>query len=141
MIPSPAVPWACWLVTSFVLGAAIGIERQAHQRVAGLRTNILVSTGAAMFCLLSSFFPTPGEILRIPAQVVAGIGFLGAGVIMREGLSVRGLDTAATLWCSAGVGALCGMGLWKQALSGTFLILFTNAVIRPLESVFRHREK
>jgi len=142
MILSPAVPWACWLATSFLLGGAIGLERQMHQRVAGVRTNILVSTGAAMFCLLSAFFPTPGEILRIPAQVVAGIGFLGAGVIMREGISIRGLDTAATLWCSAGVGALCGMGLWRQAIMGTALILFTNAVLRPLENWHPfHKEK
>jgi len=116
------------------LGGAIGLERQIHQRVAGLRTNVLVSTGAASFCLISFFYPVQGEILRIPAQVVTGIGFLGAGAILREGLSVKGLDTAATLWCSAAVGTLCGMGLWKQALVGTALVLFTNAVLRPLEN-------
>ena len=128
----PNIPWVFYLVVAFLLGGAIGLERQLHQRMAGLRTNVLVSTGAAMFCVMSYFFPIQGEMLRIPAQVVAGIGFLGAGVIMKEGLSIRGLDTAATLWCSAGAGALCGMGLWRQAAVGTGLILFTNAVLRPL---------
>ena len=125
-------PWLFWLLAAFLLGAAIGLERQLHQRMAGLRTNILVSTGAAMFCITPYFFPIQGEILRIPAQVVTGIGFLGAGVIMREGLTVKGIDTAATLWCSAAVGALCGMGLWKQATAGTVLILFANGILRPI---------
>jgi putative Mg2+ transporter-C (MgtC) family protein len=129
---SPNIHWELYLGLAFLLGGLIGIERQLHQRMAGLRTNMLVSSGAAMFCIMSYFFPVPGEVLRIPAQVVAGIGFLGAGVIMREGFSVKGLDTAATLWCSAAVGSLCGMGLWKQAMMGTAMILFTNAVVRPL---------
>jgi putative Mg2+ transporter-C (MgtC) family protein len=129
---SPGIPWVFYLVMAFLLGGAIGMERQLHQRMAGLRTNVLVSTGAAMFCIMSYFFPVQGEVLRVPAQVVAGIGFLGAGVIMREGFSVKGLDTAATLWCSAAVGALCGMGLWRQAAVGTGLILLANAVLRPI---------
>lgn len=138
----PDIPWLFYLAAAFFLGGAIGLERQLHQRMAGLRTNILVSTGAAMFCLMSYFFPVQGEALRIPAQVVAGIGFLGAGVIMREGFSVRGLDTAATLWCSAGVGSLCGMGLWRQAAAGTALILVTNSVLRPLiEKIHRLQDR
>lgn len=139
---TPAIPWPLYLTMAFVLGGVIGLERQLHQRMAGLRTNILVSTGAAMFCLMSYFFPVQGEVLRIPAQVVAGIGFLGAGVIMKEGLTIRGLDTAATLWCSAGVGSLCGMGLWRQAIAGTGLILFTNSVLRPLmEKIHRLQDR
>src|SRR6516225_10064767 len=95
------------LATAFVLGAAIGAERQWRQRMAGLRTNALVSVGAALFVLLGTSV-SGGDGLRVAAQVVSGIGFLGAGVIMRDGLNVRGLNTAATLWCSAAVGTLSG---------------------------------
>jgi putative Mg2+ transporter-C (MgtC) family protein len=96
------------LAAAFVLGSLIGAERQWRQRMAGLRTNALVATGAALFVILG--MPTPDNAMRVAAQVVSGIGFLGAGVIMREGLTVRGLNTAATLWCSAAVGTLSGSG-------------------------------
>ena len=96
------------LAAAFALGSLIGAERQWRQRMAGLRTNALVATGAALFVILG--MPTPDNAMRVAAQVVSGIGFLGAGVIMREGLTVRGLNTAATLWCSAAVGTLSGSG-------------------------------
>jgi len=85
------------------LGAVIGVERQYRARMAGLRTNALVAAGATLFVLLSAhgFHGQSADPTRVAAQIVSGIGFLGAGVIMREGLSVRGLNTAATLWCSA----------------------------------------
>ena len=83
---------------ALALGVLIGLERQWHHRLAGLRTNALVATGSAAFVTLMSEEPSP---TRIAAQVASGVGFLGAGVILRDGLSVRGLDTAATLWCSA----------------------------------------
>src|SRR6478672_1946527 len=100
------------------LGTVIGLERQYRARLAGLRTNALVAVGATLFVLLSAHgfggLTTSGDAdpTRVAAQIVSGIGFLGAGVIMRDGLNVRGLNTAATLWCSAAVGSLAGAGLY-----------------------------
>src|SRR5258708_19561079 len=91
-------------------GACIGFERQWRQRMAGLRTNTLVAIGAASFVIFEGLFPDDGSPTRVAAQVVSGIGFLGAGIIFREGLQVSGLNTAATLWCSAAVGLLAGSG-------------------------------
>src|SRR6202020_3081286 len=93
-----------------LLGACIGVERQWRQRMAGLRTNTLVAIGAASFVVFESLFPEDGSPTRVAAQVVSGIGFLGAGIIFREGLQVTGLNTAATLGCSAAVGLLPGRG-------------------------------
>src|SRR5690606_5857297 len=93
------------LVTAFVLGAVIGLERQYRQRTAGLRTNVLVAVGAAIFVDSANTIAGPDGAVRVMAYVVSGIGFLGAGVIMREEGNVRGLNTAATLWGSAAVGA------------------------------------
>ena len=99
------------IATALVLGVIIGFERQWHRRPAGLRTNALVAVGSAGFVLISALMNGENSPTRIAAQVASGIGFLGAGVILREGLSVRGLNTAATLWCSAAVGSLAGLGL------------------------------
>ena len=118
------------LAAAFVLGSLIGAERQWRQRMAGLRTNALVAIGAAMFVMLA--MPTPDSTMRVAAQVVSGIGFLGAGVIMREGLTVRGLNTAATLWCSAAVGTLAGTGQTHLAAAGTFVVLLANFGLPPL---------
>src|SRR6202165_3075327 len=93
-----------------LMGACIGFERQWRQRMAGLRTNTLVAIGAASFVIFEGLFPNDGSPTRMAAQVVSGIGFLGAGIIFREGLQVTGLNTAATLWCSAAVGLLAGSG-------------------------------
>ena len=92
-------------LAAFVLGTLIGAERQYRQRTAGLRTNALVALGSAAFVDLGQRLGGDVESIRIIAYVVSGIGFLGAGVIMKEGMNVRGLNTAATLWCSAAVGA------------------------------------
>ena len=118
------------LVAAFAFGSLIGAERQWRQRMAGLRTNALVAIGAAMFVMLA--MPTPDNTMRVAAQVVSGIGFLGASVIMRESLTVRGLNTAATLWCSAAVGTLSGSGQTKLALVGTIGVLLANFGLRPL---------
>ena len=99
------------LAAAVALSSVIGFERQWHNRLAGLRTNTLVALGAATFVVFSDIVPGEGSPTRIAAQVVSGIGFLGAGLIFREGLSVRGLNTAATLWCSAAVGVLAGVRL------------------------------
>lgn len=122
-------PYVLNLIIAMCLGALIGAERQWRQRMAGLRTNALVATGAAVF-ILSSIETSPDSPGRIAAQIVSGIGFLGAGVIMREGMNIRGLNTAATLWCSAGIGVLCGLGLYPLATIATLLILCANILLR-----------
>ncbi len=120
------------LGVALILGAVIGLERQWRQRMAGLRTNALVSAGAALYALLSQGIVADGDHQRIAAQVVSGVGFLGAGVIMRDGLTVRGLNTAATLWCSAAVGSLAGFGSPLKATVGAVAILITNVFLRPV---------
>src|SRR3984893_10125724 len=120
------------LLLALLLGAIIGFERQWRQRLAGLRTNTLVALGSATFVVFESLFPNEGSPTRVAAQVVSGIGFLGAGVIMREGLNVRGLNTAATLWCSAAVGVLSGLGQVIEAAIGATAILGANIVLRGL---------
>lgn len=122
-------PFVFNLISAMLLGALIGAERQWRQRMAGLRTNALVATGAAVF-IISSFTTSEDSPGRIAAQIVSGIGFLGAGVIMREGMNIRGLNTAATLWCSAGIGVLCGLGEYWNAVTATFIILCANILLR-----------
>ncbi|WP_028938419.1 MgtC/SapB family protein [Pseudonocardia spinosispora] len=116
------------------LGAVIGFERQYRARMAGLRTNALVAGGATLYVLLSAhgFGGPDADPTRVAAQIVSGIGFLGGGVILREGLTVRGLNTAATLWCSAAVGSLAGAGLFQIAAAGTVAVVAVNIVLRPV---------
>ncbi len=116
---------------ALVLGAVIGFERQWHQKMAGLRTNALVALGAAGFVAFSHMVGQ-GDPTRVAAQVVTGIGFLGAGVILREGVNVIGLNTAATLWCSAMVGTFAGAGFPVASAVGATFIVGTNLVLRPL---------
>ena len=109
------------LMLAQVLGAGIGVERQWRQRMAGLRTNALVATGAALFVMLGSMIPGESSPTRVVSYVVSGIGFLGGGVILREGFTVRGLNTAATLWCAAAaVGCLAGWGFLPEASIGAY---------------------
>jgi putative Mg2+ transporter-C (MgtC) family protein len=123
--------FAIRLFAALLLGAAVGVERQWRQKNAGLRTNTLVSLGAAAFVLLS--IEIGGDATgRIASYVVSGIGFLGAGVIMKDGLNVHGLNTAATIWCSAAVGALSGLGLYAQASVVALAIIFTHLIFRPI---------
>jgi putative Mg2+ transporter-C (MgtC) family protein len=123
------------------LGAVIGFERQYRARMAGLRTNALVAVGATLFVLLSTngFSGATADPTRVAAQIVSGIGFLGAGVIMRDGLNVRGLNTAATLWCSAAVGALAGAGMFTVAQAGTVLVVIVNVALRAAGRVVDRR--
>jgi putative Mg2+ transporter-C (MgtC) family protein len=126
---------AC-LLLAFVLGGVIGLERQYRQRTAGLRTNVLVAVGAALFVDIALRFHalyggTPNP-LQVVAYVVSGVGFLGAGVIMREEGNVRGINTAATLWGSAAVGVACGAGLLIEAVLGTLFVLAANTLLRPI---------
>jgi putative Mg2+ transporter-C (MgtC) family protein len=120
------------LSVALLCGGLIGTERQWRQRLAGLRTNTLVALGAASFVIFSMVFEDEVSPTRVAAQVVSGIGFLGAGIIFREGLSVRGLNTAATLWCSAAVGVLAGAGAWIFAALVTAMVIFVNLALRPL---------
>jgi putative Mg2+ transporter-C (MgtC) family protein len=127
------------LAAALVLGSLIGFERQWHQKMAGLRTNALVALGAGGFVVFSAMYPTQSDPTRMAAQIVSGISFLGAGVILREGVNVHGLNTAATLWCSAMVGTLAGGGFWlPSALAGGFVIV-TNLCLRPLVSRLNRR--
>ena len=120
------------LGTAVALGAVIGFERQWRQRLAGLRTNTLVALGAASFVVFENLFSAEASLTRVAAQVVSGIGFLGAGIIFREGLNVRGLNTAATLWCSAAVGVLAGGGALSYAALAASMVIVVNLLLRPL---------
>ena len=113
----------------FLLGIVIGFERQCRRRTAGIRTITLVSLGAFLFVSLSDL-TTGNDITRIAAQVVSGFGFLGAGVILRDGTNIKGLNTAATLWCSASIGCLTALGLIVEAVVGVIYILLTNVILR-----------
>jgi putative Mg2+ transporter-C (MgtC) family protein len=120
------------LTTAFVLGTLIGAERQYRQRTAGLRTNVLVAVGAAAFVDLAMHLTGTDGAVRVIAYVVSGIGFLGAGVIMKQGMDVRGLNTAATLWASAAVGSCAGADMVAQAAALTVFVLAGNTLLRPL---------
>ena len=112
------------LLTAFLLGSLIGYERQYRQRTAGLRTNVLVAVGAAAFVDIANRLYGHDGATHVIAYVVSGVGFLGAGVIMRENGNVRGLNTAATLWGSAAVGASAGADLIVEALLISLFVLF-----------------
>src|SRR6201996_3707621 len=112
-------------------GALIGIERQWQARRAGLRTNALVATGATLF-VLYAVVTNDSSPTRVASYVVSGVGFLGGGVILREGVNVHGLNTAATLWCSAMVGTLAGAGLLGPSMLAAAFVIVTNLFLRPL---------
>lgn len=120
------------LSAAFVLGTLIGAERQYRLHTAGLRTNVLVAVGAAAFVDLAIHLAAADGAVRVIAYVVSGIGFLGAGVIMKEGTNVRGLNTAATLWASAAVGCCAGADMLAQAVLVTVFVLAANTMLRPL---------
>ena len=125
--------FAIRLGLALILGALIGAERQWRQRMAGLRTNALVAAGAAMFVMLTALTARiPDDSFRIAGQIVSGIGFLGAGVILRNGLNITGLNTAATLWCSAAIGTLAGYGMYGSAITGAVAVIAANICLRPI---------
>lgn len=143
-----AYPYEIHLVARLVLavfcGAVLGYERERHGRSAGLRTNLLVCLGAALMMVVSKYFYfTPGEYTgnittaldpaRIAAQIVTGIGFLGAGVIIKERGGIRGLTTAATLWFNAGVGMACGAGMIVLPIFCTFVGLTSLTILKYVE--------
>ena len=131
------IGWPEVLLRIFVaaaLGGAIGLERELRERQAGLRTHLVVSVGSALFTLVSAYgfhsFDGKVDPTRIAAQIVSGIGFLGAGAIIRQGLSVRGLTTAASLWLVAAIGMASGAGYWDGALIATLGALLTLGPLR-----------
>lgn len=120
------------LLMATALGALIGLERQWRQRNAGLRTNALVAAGAVAFATVALSPLANGNPAPILGQIITGIGFLGAGVIFKEDFNVRGLNTAATLWCSAAVGTFCGMGMQAESLALAATVVGINLVLRPI---------
>jgi putative Mg2+ transporter-C (MgtC) family protein len=126
---------------ALLLGAIMGLERQWHQRMAGTRTNALVATAAASFTMIGLVVTDPAGPSRIVGQIITGIGFLGAGVIFKEGGTIHGLNTAATVWCSAAVGSLCGIGQFQYAIVLSLAVLLTNVALRPLAYKLRPEMK
>ncbi|MGA8729186.1 MAG: MgtC/SapB family protein [Terracidiphilus sp.] len=132
-MPPTTLQFIVRLSTALVLGALVGVERQWRQRMAGTRTNALVSAGASAFILGGLLIENdPSAAGRVASYVVSGVGFLGAGVIFKDGANVHGLNTAATIWCSAAIGFLCGFGHLELGLFLVLAVLLTNIVLRPL---------
>lgn len=113
------------IVLATMLGYLIGVERELHGKVVGTRTISLVAIGSALYVMMSPSI-AGGDNSRIIAQVVSGMGFLGAGIIFKNGDTVRGLTTAATVWCAAAIGCLCGYGYFAEAILGSIAILLIN---------------
>jgi putative Mg2+ transporter-C (MgtC) family protein len=129
----PILDFVLRLGAALLLGAGVGLERQWRQRMAGTRTNALVSAGASAFVMCAFMVSDASRSeAQIVSYVVSGVGFLGAGVIFKDAGSVRGLNTAATLWCSAAIGAISGLGRPLHALILAAGVLVTNVVLRPL---------
>ncbi|MCU0423718.1 MAG: MgtC/SapB family protein [Bacteroidia bacterium] len=121
------------LLLAFVAGTIIGMERQWKHKIAGVKTNALVAGGAALFVLIAEKITVDGSaVSRIAANIITGVGFLGAGVMMKNGTNIVGINTAATIWCSAAVGALAGLGFWYESLVGTFFVVIGNIILQPL---------
>lgn len=128
------------LLTALVLGLLIGLERQWHRRLADLKVTALVCMGASLFTGAHELFPWRGDDpTRIAAQVVVGVGFLGAGLLWRDRGEVRGITTAATVWCSAAVGTVVGTGALTQAALATAIIVLGNTLLRPVGRLLHYR--
>ncbi len=136
----PALDVMLRLLLAAALGAAIGVEREYRQKPAGLRTNILIALGSALFTMMSiEIGRASGTPDRIAAQLVSGIGFLGAGAILRSGKTVHGMTTAATIWVNAGIGMAAGAGFFEVATIATAITLAVLLLLPPLESYFERR--
>ncbi len=135
--------YALRLLVAAILGALVGLEREIHERPAGMRTHLLVSLGSAGFTVLSiAAFTAPGaDPGRIAAQIVSGIGFLGAGAILKEGATVRGLTTAASLWAVAAVGMAAGAGAWVIAITVTAIAIISLWPLRLVTERMIGRER
>jgi putative Mg2+ transporter-C (MgtC) family protein len=135
------VELATRILTAALLGTLLGIERELRQKSAGLRTNILISVGAALFTVMSYELAADGsgDPGRIAAQIVTGIGFLGAGAIMRTDSGIQGLTTAATVWVNAAVGVAAGGGEYRLAFIGTAITLAALLILAPVEKMIERR--
>lgn len=120
------------------LGMCIGLERQLRQRVAGLRTYTLVALGAAIFMVIACRIGGDAQG-RIASYIISGMGFLGAGVILKDGASIRGLNTAATLCCTAAIGAFCGLGYIYEPIAGAVFIIAIHVFLRPISNKIMKR--
>jgi putative Mg2+ transporter-C (MgtC) family protein len=127
------------MFAALFLGGAIGLERQWRQRMTGLRTNGLVAVGSAMFVMMGGLIGRDGSQGRVAAYVVSGIGFLGGGVILKDGFNIRGMNTAATLWCTAAVGTLAGLGHLGFAAMGVAGVLSANLILRPVAQLINRK--
>lgn len=127
------------LMLSLLLGAVVGLERQWHRRLMDLKTNALVSMGACLFMAVCATPQGWTEPIRMAAQIVVGVGFIGGGLLWRQGSMPRGINTAATLWCSAAIGTLCGMGQWAQAVVATTVLVAANTLLRQVAHHFNLR--
>src|SRR5688572_30051671 len=141
MMPVPDAELIRRLLTAALLGAVLGCEREMRQKSAGLRTNILIAVGSALFTLMSVELASAsgGDPARIAAQIVTGIGFLGAGAIMQTRSGVQGLTTAATVWVNAAVGVAAGGGSYHLAFIATGVTIAALLVLHPLENVIAER--
>jgi putative Mg2+ transporter-C (MgtC) family protein len=129
------------LVLAAVIGGLIGVERERRRKSAGFRTNILIALGAAIFTIGSITLTTDGDPTRIAAQIVTGIGFLGAGAIMRNNDGVQGLTTAATVWANAALGVACGGGQYRLAIIGGAIVLLVLYVLTPVEAAIEPKRE
>ena len=121
------------LILALLLGVAIGFERQIRKQPAGLHTNALVCMGSAAYVLVALLVTQDSSPTRIAAQVVSGVGFICAGVIWHEGPTIRGLNTAATIWCTAAIGILAGLNFYLMAILATAVLLFANIALHWVE--------
>lgn len=117
------------IILAMALGYLIGLEREWHGKVVGTRTISLIAIGSALYVLMSPSI-IGGDNSRVIAQVVSGIGFLGAGIIFKHGDTVKGLTTAATVWCAAAIGCLCGCGMFAEAVVGTIAVMTVNLLFK-----------
>lgn len=130
------------LLAAVAAGGAVGLERQINNKSAGFRTNTLVSVGACIYVLINIILTeNGGDPTRIIGQIVTGIGFLGAGVILHRGINVQGLTTAATIWCSAALGSLAGLGLYVELLISALLIILVNTAFKKADKWFMGEKK
>jgi putative Mg2+ transporter-C (MgtC) family protein len=118
------------LSLSFVCGLFVGLERQLNNRIGGIHTCVLVCVGSCLFIFVGSGLGEINSPSRIAAQVVTGIGFIGSGVIIKDVNQVKGLNTAATIWCCSAIGCLCGCGLWLTGACSSIIIAFLNYILR-----------
>ena len=118
------------LISSFACGVFIGLERQINNRLAGIHTCVLVSIGSCLFVFVSASIDNDNSPSRVAAQVVTGIGFLGSGIIIKDNNQIKGINTAATIWCCGAIGCLCGCGLWLTGMCCGMFVAILNYTLR-----------